>query len=284
MGYYSHSKIASFEQCPYKFKLRYIDKIKPEIEKSIEAHLGTCVHDTLEWIYTEVKEKNISPQIEEMLIYFTEKWKENYNEDIVIVKDLSPEDYYNKGIKFLIDYHQKYSPFRDGTLELEKRITLNLGENNEHKITGFIDRLVFNPTTEEYEIHDYKTANTLPTKEKIEEDRQLALYSIAIKESFGNSKKVKLVWHYLAHNTRIESRRTDEQLEQLKKEILTLIKKIETAKDFPRKRSILCKWCEYQNICKEKAIKELKESPDNNNSNSYSYQNKYPTISKYLKD
>ena len=55
---YSHSKLSTFEQCPLKYKLRYIDKIKPEIEKTIEAHLGSSVHDTLEWIYNSVKENS----------------------------------------------------------------------------------------------------------------------------------------------------------------------------------------------------------------------------------
>ena len=35
---YSHSRLSTFEQCPFKFKLRYIDEIEPEIEKTIEAH------------------------------------------------------------------------------------------------------------------------------------------------------------------------------------------------------------------------------------------------------
>ena len=68
----------------------------------------------------------------------------------------------------------------------------------------------------------------MPTQETIDKDRQLALYSIAIKELFGHDKEVVLVWHYLAHNKRIESRRTNEQLQQLKQDVLTLIDKIES--------------------------------------------------------
>ena len=63
MATYSHSKLCTFEQCPLKYKLRYIDKIKPVIEKTIESHLGKVVHGTLEWIYNSVKEnqKTCSP-------------------------------------------------------------------------------------------------------------------------------------------------------------------------------------------------------------------------------
>src|SRR3989339_570507 len=186
MVIYSHSRLSSFEQCPYKFKLRYIDKIIPEIEKSIEAHLGSSVHDALEWLYQSV---------------------------------------------------------------IEDRILIKLDE--EFQIQGFIDRLVHNTKTNIIEIHDYKTANSLPPQEKFETDRQLALYSIAIKEKFGNDKKVLLVWHYLAHNTKIISTRTNEQLKQLKQETLKLIKEIESTTKFPSKKSILCDWCEYKSMCPE---------------------------------
>jgi putative RecB family exonuclease len=267
MARYSHSKLSTFEQCPLKFKYRYIDKIIPEIEKSIESHLGTAVHEVLEWIYTEVKDNQKVPTLDNVIVCYTEAWQKGYSEKLVIVKkEITAKDYFNKGIQFLIDYYSKHEPFNDGTIEIEKEISIEL---NGHKITGFIDRLVHNIETGEYEIHDYKTANSLPSKEKIEEDRQLALYSIAIKEKFGKDKSVCLVWHYLAHNQKICSKRTNEQLEQLKKETIELIKKIEATTEFPANKSMLCSWCEYKQTCEAWQNKDLK---------------KYPTISKYIKD
>jgi len=247
MTLYSHSKLSTFEKCPYKFKLKYIDKIPPEIKKTIEAHLGKAVHDTLEWLYNQVKEK--TPTLDETIIYYSEKWQQEFNSDILIVRnDMTAQDYYHKGVQFIIDYYFKHQPFKDGTIECEKKVFLDLGE---HKMIGFIDRLVQNLETGEYEIHDYKTGNLLPSQEKIDADRQLALYSIAIKDLFGQDKKVSLVWHYLAHNTKIISHRTQEQLEQLKKDVLELINKIESTTEFPACKSTLCDWCEYKNQCPE---------------------------------
>ena len=246
---YSHSRLSTFEQCPLRFKFKYIDKVIPEFEKTIEAHLGTSVHETLEWVYNEIK-KEKTHSIDEIIIYYTKRWEENYNEKILIVKKrFTAKDYFNKGIKFLLDYYLKYKPFKDGTIECEKKIMIQLSE--EIKIQGFIDRLVYNSETKEYEVHDYKTANTLPTQAKMDRDRQLALYSIAVKELYGKDKKIKLIWHYLAHNQKISSSRTDNQLEELKKEILELINKIESTKEFPARKSILCNWCEYKSICPE---------------------------------
>jgi len=279
MTIYSHSRLNSFEQCPLKYKLKYIEKIKPEIEKTIESHLGTCVHDTLEWLYQKKIDSEPVPNLEEVLRYYLEKWKKDFTKDTLIVKkNLTEEDYLNKGVKFLIDYYQKHKPFSDGTIELEKKIMIILGERGEYKLTGFIDRLVYNKEKDEYEIHDYKTANALPSKEKIDRDRQLALYSIGIKDLFGKSKSMLLTWHYLAHDTQIFSRRTDLELEELKKSIIQLIDRIESTTEFPAKESVLCNWCEFKPICPHHGG-VLPKSPEEKKE----IGKKYPTISRYLK-
>jgi len=249
MPMYSHSRLSTFEQCKLKFKYRYIDRITPKIKETIESHLGRVVHDTLEWVYTQAKKGKIIT-IDEIIACYTERWQKNYRKEIPIVKkELTSKDYFNKGVQFLIDYYNEHKPFRDGTIECEKRVWIALDEQREYKIQGFIDRLVYNFKTKEYEIHDYKTANNLPTQERIDNDRQLALYAIAIKELFGHDKEVRLIWHYLAHNTRIDSTRTNEQLQQLKRETLELIKEIEATETFPHNKSPLCGWCEFKDIC-----------------------------------
>ena len=249
MTIYSHSRLSAFEQCPKKFKYKYLDKLKPEIEKTIETHLGSAVHKTLEWIYSNIKEINQDLKIDDIIVKYTEEWQKEFSENILIVKkQFTARDYFNKGVHFLIDYYSKHYPFKDGTIECEKRILIEL-DGEKYKIQGFIDRLVYNLETGEYEIHDYKTGNLFPKQEQFDKERQLALYSIAIKEIYGKDKEVILVWHFLAHNKIIKSKRTNSQLENLKKETIKLIEKVESTKEFPRNRSVLCNWCEYKNIC-----------------------------------
>ncbi|SRR6056297_112463 len=294
MAVYSHSKLATFEQCKYKYKLKYIDKIKPDIEKSIEAHLGTCVHDSLEWLYKEVLSGRV-PELDGLIEKYTNRWQEDYKETFLIVKkEFKPEDYFNKGVKFLVDYYLKHKPFDDGTLEMEKKIWVNLHPSSNHKIIGFIDRLVYDKEKNRYEIHDYKTANSLPDRRKFEEDRQLALYSIGIKQIFGHDKEVVLTWHYLNYNMQIYSKRTNEDLEKLKKETLDLIQEIEETVDFPPNKSILCDWCEYKGMCKafgnelpeqyrqKQTVLDLTENKSSTKPENI--KDKYPTASKYLKD
>ena len=246
---YSNSKLSSFEQCPLKYKYRYIDKIIPEIEQTIEAFLGGMVHETLEWIYTEVKKGN-NPDLDSVIDYYIRLWNNCYKKDFKITRiECDAEHYFNLGIKFVIDYFMANSPFKDNTIALEHKILISLDSEGKYMVQGFIDRLVHDKETNIFEIHDYKTANTMKTQEELDCDRQLALYSIGIKKSFPDVKDVHLVWHYLAYNRKMHSKRTDEELEKLKQDIMSLIDKIEASQEFPACPSALCGWCEYQGIC-----------------------------------
>lgn len=249
MAIYSHSKLETFEQCRLKFKYRYIDKIIPEVAKGIEAYLGEIVHKTLEWLYIQVL-KNTIPSINDVISFYSEKWQENYSEDMPIVnKTMTAKDYFNRGVEFLVNYYMKYHPFQDNTIATEKRIEIDLDNSGEKKLIGYIDRLAHNLETNEIEIHDYKTSNSVLFKEKAENSRQLSIYSLAIKEMFGKEKNVCMVWHFLAHDMKVCLRQTNEQLEELKKELIEIINLIERTKDFFPTKSQLCYWCEYMNIC-----------------------------------
>ncbi len=257
MVYYSHSKLDTFEQCRLKYKYRYIDKIVPEIPKTIEAHFGIVIHKTLEWFYNKIMEGTI-PSINDLIFYYSDTWGEEYDPNIEIIdKSQTLEGYFNRGVEFLTSYYTKNFPFKDNTIGTEEKIEISLGETGEIKLVGYVDRLVHNLEKDEIEIHDYKTTNSVLMKEKIENSRQLALYSIGIKEIFGREKNVSMVWHFLAHDVKFSSRKTNEELEELKKEVVELIKRIESTTDFPANVSRLCDWCDFRNICTARNSKRM---------------------------
>jgi RecB family exonuclease len=109
-----------------------------------------------------------------------------------------------------------------------------------------------------FEIHDYKTGS-LKSQKELDEDRQLAIYSLGIRESFKNTQKIKLVWHFFEGDKELTSERTIEQLQILRNEILNLIKRIEMTKEFLTNKSNLCNWCEYKTKCPEFKKESLKE-------------------------
>ena len=225
---YSHSRLSSFEQCPLKYKFRYIDHLEPEVEQTIEGFLGNMVHETLEWIYNQVKE-GTTPDLDNVIDYYINLWNKNFNNEIKITREENDaEHYFNMGIKFVIDYFLAHSPFKDNTIAIEHKILISLDPEGKYLIQGYIDRLVHHKESNIFEIHDYKTGNSIKSQEDLDKDRQLALYSLGIKNSFPDVSDVHLIWHFLAFNKKMISRRTDEQLESLKQDIINLINKIES--------------------------------------------------------
>lgn len=251
MTIYSHSRIETFYQCPLKFKYQYIEKPKVPFHEGVEAFMGSRVHDTLEQLYKWVQHTKI-PTEKELIDYYKKQWKENWNKNIVITKEgLKGSHYRNLGIKCIKNYYRNNKPFDDGnTIGLEKHISIDLDGTGRYKMQGFIDRLV-EKENGHYEIHDYKTFSTLPEQAKADEDRQLALYTIGLEQEFEDVKDVELIWHYVVFGKEARSKRTRDQLEDLRNQTIERIMEIESCKKFEPNVTNLCNWCKYQGICPE---------------------------------
>ena len=250
---YSNSRIETFEQCPRKYKFRYIDNIRTESE-GIEAFVGKRVHETLEKLYRDLKMAKLRT-LEELLQFYESEWEKNWHGKVQVVREgITPGNYFELGKRCIADYYKRYHPFNQGrTLGLEERIELKLKDGDKaYTIQGYIDRLTWDPDSETYEIHDYKTGSAVPTQEEADEDRQLALYQLGIKQRWPDAKKVKLIWHYLASDKDIISSRTDKDLATLEREVIEAIHHIEEEAKLGRwdvRVSRLCEWCEYKPIC-----------------------------------
>lgn len=277
---YSYSSITSFENCPHKFKLAYIDKIKP-LRRNIEAFMGSRVHEALEKLYRDkIYEKICS--LEELLSFYNRRWEKEMSSQIFVVKEYDVENYRKMGERYLIDYYNTYKPFDEGrTIALEKRVFFPL--NEKYWITGIIDRIT--EVDGIYEVHDYKTSLYLPTKKDIENDCQLQLYALALNYLYG-AEEVELVWHFLAFNK--EMRIKKESYEEAKNEVIKKIEKIEEAckiNEFPATESNICPYCEYQQICPlfrhHYKIEEL-EAEEAKEEEGFSLVNKYWEISRKI--
>ena len=247
MTYYSYSRLATFEDCPLKYKFNYLDRIKRE-EESIEAFLGSRFHETMEKLYRELQFRVCS--LEELLNYYEEQWLKNYHPHILLVKkERSIADYKNLGRRCIEDYYQRYFPFNQGrTLAQEKRVLIDLKGEGRYLIQGYIDR-IDQLADDTYEIHDYKTSANLPAQSYLDKDRQLALYQIGVQNLWPEASKVKLIWHYVAFDKEMSSRRSPEELERLKEDTISLIEKIENTAEFLPQESALCSWCPYPDLC-----------------------------------
>lgn len=248
MPTFSNSKLSTYEQCPLKYKYQYIDRVEVETEKSIEAFMGSIVHETLEKLYKDLKLQKQN-SLDNLLAYFNDRWAKSWTDDIKVVKkEFTPENYRLTGEKCITDYYNKYAPFPERVLGIETQDLINLDPEGEFKWHVRMDRLD-DRGNGLYEIHDYKTAGYLPKQAQLDEDRQLALYSLWVQENLNDAKNIDLVWHYLVFDKELRTARTQAQLEELRATTLEAVKKAAGAKEFPAVVSNLCDWCEYQSIC-----------------------------------
>ena len=128
MPIYSHSRISAFEQCPLKYRLSYIDKTDTEIGDTVEAFLGSRIHDALEKLYKDLKFHKHNT-LKELLEFYSREWDKNWSESILVVrKEYDAENYRSMGERFITDYYNRYSPFnQETTVLLEGRVMVNVG-------------------------------------------------------------------------------------------------------------------------------------------------------------
>ena len=246
---YSHSRLSSFEDCPKKFEYRYVLKVPSEAE-SIEGFVGKRVHEVLERLYGFVA-KGMVPSLGKVIDRYRAFWEEHYDATRVrIVRTENDVNHYRElGEHCLTNYYRRFYPFdADETIALEERVLFSLDDAKKYRIQGFVDRIV-RANDGAIEIHDYKTSARVPSQNKLDGDRQLALYQMGLADRFGVDRSMRLVWHYLAPNQTRVSTRNGEQLQALREETMGLIDRIRVATEFEPKTGPLCGWCEFADIC-----------------------------------
>ena len=261
MPLYSHSRLGAYENCPFQYKLRYVDKVKPILGNTIESFMGSMVHDALEWLYKLARDSNIISK-EALVSKYDELWIGKWTDDIrVVKKELTADNFKETGKKCLERYYERYHPFDQAiTIGLEERMIIELPEDK--KMQGYIDRLD-KLGDGHFAVHDYKTSSRVPPQAKADQDRQLGLYALAVHQKYPEVQRIDLIWHYVRFDEEITSSRTQDQLDAMIKSTVTLIKDVEVAterKTFPTKMSVLCDWCDFKAQCPEYSHQYAKQT------------------------
>ncbi|MBI1847190.1 MAG: PD-(D/E)XK nuclease family protein [Candidatus Rokubacteria bacterium] len=249
MHAYSHTRLSVYETCPRQYHFQYVEHVKaPEIE-TVEMFLGSRVHQTLEGLYHLVRFGRV-PTLDTVLSAFRRGWDEAWHDDIRVTRPgLVAEDYRRLGERQLEDYHRRYAPFTaEHTLAVERRLLFPLDAGETIWFQGIVDRLT-RARDGRWEIRDYKTGGWLPDQAQLDRDRQLALYELGVRHRWPSAESIELVWHYLAHDLELRSRRSPEALEALRQETIGLVRTIEGDRELATRVGAHCGRCPFQPIC-----------------------------------
>lgn len=177
---WSYSRIKCFEDCPYRFYLKYISGCK-EVPQ-FYASYGSFMHKLIEEFYRGKLTK------EEMLTKFL------FDFQTEVKGERPKESTVSKYIQCGVEYLRTFSPFPYKMIDVEKKVKFEI---NGKKFIGFIDYL--GEKDGEYYIVDNKSRELKPRSKRAKPTvkdqeldemlKQLYLYAAAVKQEYGKFPK-----------------------------------------------------------------------------------------------
>lgn len=237
---FSHSRVSTFEKCPYQFKLRYLDKLDviPDPAANDALIVGNAIH-----LGAERDERA-------MLDFYFSQFR--------LIDDLQ----INEAMKLtaMLKKLKKHLEGMSGNFKHEHKI-----ERPEFK--GFVDLIVTNPDRT-VDVYDFKHSNNV---KNYLESKQLHLYKFYLEREDFNVNRLGFIF---IPKTSIRQKKTEDLYQFRKRLIETLsgmeiqvihvdydfqkvkefwesCEAIKEATEYPKNPTNLCDWCQFKLYCKE---------------------------------
>lgn len=258
----SYSSINTFEQCPFKFFLQYVEGHYISVD-SLASDFGTLCHHILESIGLDLKfgrkidyEKYKKEFAEVNIpkkdafdrkggIYGINVLKKKYTREFFEADSNGQSfqtkalDFMNRGIYSLENYMKSHPDWRVWGCEHYFDVTFD-----NHRFGGYIDRILFNEKTGEYLVEDIKTKGHPFKDDELVTPLQFVVYVKALAEVTGVPES-KI---HCAYDLPICDMRQDAGTKGFVKRGVDKINKIFAQienKDFKPNPSPLCWWCQF---------------------------------------
>lgn len=257
---FSHSRVQAFESCPFKYKMRYIDKLKtiPPTNADNALILGTALHTGIEQGVNEAIQQyyNSFPVIDD-----------NHINEAIKLEYLIP-----KVLEILPKGEHEIQVTTDdfiGFLDLLTPVNrIAAGETTECETNMWLDE-----NGEEifvYDLWDFKYSNNI---KNYMESGQLHEYKY-FWELKHPGKKIRNLYFVFVPKVQIKQKKTEDlytfrqrimaELQKSEVKIVQVefdytkvidftlnIKKILETTEFPKEHNFLCNWCDYQDYCEK---------------------------------
>ena len=256
-----YSAVSTFENCPYQYELRYIDKVEmlDEYEPTDALKIGTALHRGIEVdTSTAIQEYyNSYPIITDA--HITEAIK--LETMIPKVKAVIPEGQH--------EVFFEYGAFK-GTIDLLVPVENPTVYHTEERTgkEGTVETL----PGDWYDIYDFKYSNNI---DRYLESPQLHVYKYFAEKALGI--KIRRLYFVFAEKTMIRQKKTEDlnqfrlrlkrtlegaqvQVKEVSYDVSKVLEfmqnqvKILTCTDYIKTPSKLCDFCEYQSYCEKQEV------------------------------
>lgn len=240
----SPSRVNYFTNCPQLYKYRAILNLPEAI--SLDAERGKLVHAVLEDLFEFPR---IDRTVTSALSLLPEAWQKQLAEKPELETLVTNhKEWMDRAESLLQTYFILEDPssfestYRE--LHLEKNFT------DEIYLHGYVDRLDVAPTGE-VRIVDYKTGKAPKPGWEEKALFQLRVYALLYWRNEGVLPRL-LQLLYLGDGKTVKSSPNEKELEATERILKNIGDEILTAIEtdfFPPKKSRLCDWCSFKNIC-----------------------------------
>ena len=257
----SASKITAYEQCPFKFAKKYVDKLPPIFNPNSSQNamqFGSYIH--------RIFERGTELVTEEALKAIAAEERDNYKFEGY------PADTILKCINNFIEFNKKLEGTTIG-VEFEWEAEFSDGM----KAVGIIDRVVQAPNGNLLLI-DYKTSKRPKTSTDLNKDFQAQLYVMVASKLWNKPiNNIMFIHYYPIQDKIVPIKFFDFSIQSFKKKTIKQVWEIRKAKkeDLKPKMNEWCGSCEYKGVCPLWAsAEEIQRNLEKNEALIQEYRNK----------
>lgn len=248
----SYSQIEWFLRCPYVYKCIFIDKAR--IPKNENAAFGGILHEVMQNMYARVP---FIPTLTESLQFYEKQWSARLLPSY-FANMVQEQVYFKEGLRIIQNYYKQNNTEETSVMSVERFFEVPIEDKERgkiHLLTGRIDRI--DKAANNLEIIDYKTGKALKTNAQVAQDLQLSLYHLAVQSLWPDlvmryHGNISVSLYFLRHGEKISVKKTEDELEKTKRELIEYIRLIEDAiatNSFEPKHSSLCSMEPYSRFC-----------------------------------
>lgn len=248
---FSYSKMSLYEECPLKYKFKYIDKIKEEPKYYFA--FGNSIHHAMEFLYA-VKAPPF-PGIDDLLDAFKKDWGLKSYLEKGYKDPFREEEDYRKGMEMLKNYYRHH--------EGKFKLPFLLEYSTDVEVDGLLVRIIADKI--EYQgngeiiLVDYKTG-----KDVKRQPAQLYMYQKIceldprlrerVQETYGDRVsgvriKQMLYYHVPTLKEYHFDRAEDAEIGCFWERVLGVADNIRGLKYDPTPGERQCLWCDYKKLC-----------------------------------
>lgn len=233
----SFSRVDTYRTCPLKFRFGYVDKLPST--PSPELSWGSSLHAALEaWWAQKLPEP---PPVEVLYKALYDGWDDAGFEGMQRDEKLK---WYAHAQDVLRRHHQRYAPVYVPAVATEAWFELDIGDGIE--VCGSIDQVARTPSGG-IGIVDWKTNKRAKTRRHVAGSLQLAIYTLAAAELWGQEPEW-VALDFVVAGVRVTMPRSEIDTDAALRAIRNVAADIRSDRYEPSP-SRLCDWCDYRSAC-----------------------------------